>query len=471
MTRRTLFLAGLALVLSAVILSVSLGISDRQPIINGEGFLERSRLALTDIRFYTSIRPFTTDLFFKVFGSSPGQVVFGQMIVNAVAWPFLGFCVACFLRRNILAVAALVLLGSLGLWWNVLAWTLVMRSESANFSFFALWLGCLVLFIGSGRRAMLAVLVPVMLLFSFTRDNIPYLLVGVTLVLLPLLALAERRWLRGHAAGMVMFAIAVAAIFTLQSLSAQATVSRHDDIVPGRTLEFRSRFEFNLINVIFKRILPDPAAYEWFVGRGMPSVDTAMWSGAWASSHDWALYTDDRYVPLRTYVQGPMRGDFAVFLLTHPRYALMQPLQRDSAELWPFDMDGYAYPAERTGQRTILLVSRVWSRVVGQASLLLAGLGILVLGLVVRRPVPEEPAPTCSARRRMLLLSIALLCGMLGQIALIYHVDAMEVSRHLLLVPLGTLATLVLAVLFVLDGLTSGTWAGLSRRFGQRRMA
>lgn len=438
--------AVLALVCAAAILGVSLLIPDRQPIINSEGFLERSRIPLTDLAFYTSIRPFTTDLFFKVFGSDAERVVVGQMLVNALAWPFLGFCAARVLRNGVVAVAALLALASIGLWWNVLGWTLVMRSESACFSFFALWLGCLILFVGSGRWWTLALLAPVTVLFSFTRDNVPYLLIVVLAGFVPLLALTDRARLWRMRFVLGGFALLVAAVFLAQSWTVRHTVARYAEIVPGHTLEFRTRYQFNLINVIFKRILPDPVAERWFRERGMPPVDTGLWAGQWASSNDWALYTDDRYEPFRTYVVERFRGDLALFLLTHPGYALLRPLEREQ-QMWAFDLHGaYYYPPERTGLAPILAVSAAWSGLAGAApvvvpaGLVLIGLGALFGGLL---------------RRPHLAMVLSLGAGLATQALLIYHADAMEVERHSLLVPIGTLVLLAFAVLLAADGLVA----------------
>lgn len=431
---------------AAAILGVSLLIPDRQPIINSEGFLERSRIPLTDLAFYTSIRPFTTDLFFKVFGSDAARVVVGQMLVNALAWPFLGFCAARVLRNGAVAVAALLALASIGLWWNVLGWTLVMRSESACFSFFALWLGCLILFVGSGRWWTLALLVPATVLFSFTRDNVPYLLVVVLAGFVPLLAVTDRARLRRTRVVLGAFALLVAALFLAQSWTVRHATGRYDDIIPGHTLEFRTRYQFNMINVIFQRILPDPVTAGWFLERGMPPVDGSLWAGQWASSNGWALYTEERYEPFRTYVIERFRGDLALFLLTHPGYALRRPLD-EVGRLWAFDLhDAYSYPPERTGLVPILAVSAAWSGLAGvapavvPAGLVLVGLGILFGGL---------------ARRPHLPMLAALGAGLVMQALLIYHADAMEVERHGLLVPIGGLALLVFAVLLAADGLAA----------------
>jgi hypothetical protein len=49
-------------------------------------------------------------------------------------------------------------------------------------------------------------------------------------------------------------------------------------------------------------------------------------------------------------------------------------------------------------------------------------------------------------------MACCLLAGFATQVFLIYHADAMEVARHMLLIPIGTLVVLVFAGFIVLDG-------------------
>lgn len=441
---RTSLPAVLALACTALILAVSFAIPDRQPIINSEGFIERARMALTDLRFYTSIRPFTTDLLFKLYGAEAGRAVAGQMVLNALAWPFLGFCVARTLRSAAVAAIAAVALSSIGLWWNVLGWTLVMRSESTCFALFALWLGWMVLFVVTGRWWTLAPLAAVTLLFSFTRDNIPYLLLMVAVCLPALLALTDRRLLRARAGLLAGFALLVLGVFWLQTLSVRHTLLRLDGMVPNATIEFRTRYQFNLINVVFQRILPDPEVLRWFTGRGMPTVDAGQWAGQWASSHNWALYADDRHTPFRDYIVDRFRGDLAVYLMTHPGFAFGAPL-RAAAQIWNTDLAGfYYYPVGRTGQEVLTRVSDLWDGATGLGwGLLPGGLAlVLAAALALRdRAGPGLPLAAC------------LLAGLLGQALLIFHADAMEIERHSLIVPLGTVVVLILATAAAADAL------------------
>jgi hypothetical protein len=170
--------------------------------------------------------------------------------------------------------------------------------------------------------------------------------------------------------------------------------------------------------VILNRILPDAEMAEWFAERGMPPIPLDRWSGQWATSHDWELYTDSRYTDFRDYVVERFRGDWGLYLLTHPRFALLAPLQ-DREARWPVDLHRYYYPVERAGAPAIAAVSALWNAIAGAGRFVVAAYLIVLTAVVLRLRLLRNP---------QLLMACSLLAGFATQVFLIYHADAMEVA-------------------------------------------
>jgi hypothetical protein len=223
------------------------------PIFNSEGFITRSKNALLTLKFFTSNRPFTTDLLYKVYGSNPSNSVIGQQILSAFCWIFLGFAISLTINKKLLAIFSLILFSTLVFWWNIAGWTYVMRSESSAFSLFALWYAMIILYYQYRWRTLLLLLCIVTILFSFTRDNIPYFLLPFAV----LLYINSRSSFQQQRRGWLIYLIVVIILFISQIISAQ----------------IGARHQFPLINVILKRIIVDEEKTAYFVSHGMPVDD------------------------------------------------------------------------------------------------------------------------------------------------------------------------------------------------------
>jgi len=116
-----------------VVIAFSITQLSGEPIFNSEGFIERAQQnSVLRLSFFTSSRPFTTDFFYKIWGSNTYSVVAGQKIFAVFCWTFLGLAISSTIRNNFLAMLSLVTFSTAVLWWNVGGWANVMRSESLS---------------------------------------------------------------------------------------------------------------------------------------------------------------------------------------------------------------------------------------------------------------------------------------------------------------------------------------------------
>lgn len=388
-----------------------------EPIFNSEGFIRRSKNSILELSFYTSNRPFTTDFFYKIWGSEPYQVVVGQKIFSVFSWTFLGLAISCTIHNPILKLLSLTTFSSIALWWNVGGWNNVIRSESLSFSFFALWYGVALLFKQTKSSKLFVLLIPVTVFFSFTRDNIPYfLLLFIMLTIIYFFVnkeaeLSKRQW--------IIYIVIVLIVSILQSVSAQ----------------IGKRHQFPLINVIFKRILTYDDRIDFFKSRGMP-VDNEFilkWKDQWASGHNWELFKNPKYNPFMEFTLHKGKYVYGAFLLTHLGYSI-KSAWKDRKEIMSKNL--YDYTNHPPLEFLVQICSGFWNTLTNLIKKQLLLLICLVSLLIARREVFPLIAAIC----------------ILFNGFFIYHADAMEVQRHNLIV-LIVLAAVSVHLFFVLTDL------------------
>jgi hypothetical protein len=393
-----------------VVVAFSITQLSGEPISNSEGFIHRSQKSVLHLSFFISSRPFTTDFFYKIWGSDPYLVVVGQKILSVFCWTFLGLAISHILRNPFLAMLSLVTLSTAGLWWNVGGWANVMRSESLAFSFFALWYGCTVLLRETKSWRLFVLLCFVTVFFSFTRDNMPYFLFLFAMFTLVFAkssdAVRKKQWLAYLA---IVLIVAI-----LQSVSAQ----------------IGKRHQFPLINVILQRILPYQDRVHFFQSRGMP-VDAKFietWKGQWASGHDWALFKDPKNKLFMDFTLYKGKYVYGLFLLTHPVYSI-KSAWNDRISI--FSLNKYSYTKAPPSNALVQISSWFWNFCAWLIKNLLPVIFIFSVLIVKHDDFP--------------------LIGMIGIVFngfLIYHADAMEVERHSLIV-LIVLSTVSVHLLFI----------------------
>lgn len=379
------------------------------PIFNSEGFISRSKNSLLNWSFYTSNRPFTTDLLYKIYGSNPPNAVIGQQILSAFSWTLLGFAVSLTIKRQLLSVLALIIFPTLAFWWNITGWTYVMRSESSAFSLFAFWYAMMVLYHKYHWRILLVLLSVVTLFFSFTRDNIPYFLILVAALMF---VISFRSQSKKQRRGWLSYVIIVVIIFTLQVISAQ----------------IGARHQFPLINVIFKRILVDEEKTHYFVSHGMPIDEDFItrWKGQWASSHNWALYKEDKYEDFRNFTLHEGKYVYGLFLLSHADYTFKSAWDNRRSI---FFVSNWYPKYTKNNFHNIVIISQFWELYSSTTFLLIL---MSILSLLFIRNYPY--------------LFIIIPCTIINGI-FIYHADAMEVIRHSLMIMI-VLCTVSMHTLF-----------------------
>lgn len=250
-----------------------------------------------------SRRPWVTPLLYRVVGDDPTRVV-AQAMIGAVCWSLLAAEVSLHLEHRVVRRVAVFAIALLGAGTAIANWDTTILSESLALSTTALAAAAHLRFGRRRDRSSALGAVGATFVWVFTRQNHVVLLglVVATVVVL----LAARRWRRGRwhrpaavlAGGLVVVAVLAAASY-------------------GRNTEIR---EFNLAMVIGQRIITDPGRLAWFEDAGMPLPAAAV------PGH--LIFPDDMLADpdFRRWVREDGNATYARFLLTHPWYALTEPL-------------------------------------------------------------------------------------------------------------------------------------------------
>ena len=387
-----------------------------EPLSFPDNYFKTAKTSLFNLSLYTADRPFTIYLFYKLMAYQSDLIVLGQKLLSAFSWTFLGYAVGRTLSLRTLALLMIPLFALVALSWNIAGWNRALLTESLAFSLFALWYGCLLIF--ERHRHILAfyALCTVSFLFSFTRDHLAYFLLSFALLQLTLHWLAKKR---NHIKSWLIFAAFAVLVFLLQSVSSHV----------GK------RHQFPLINVFLQRVVPDSERADWFQKRGAPIeslLDAPVaWGGAFASSHDWALYRQPRYQPFRQWILSTAKADYAWYLITHPGYTLgtawMSRSQIYSAHL-------HDYTGPPPDQALTKVAGAIWNPT--NVPFILSALALFAFGCW-RWPITKFP----------LLIAI---CA-LGNGIFIFHADAMEIPRHGLFVPVALATTAVHGLALFID--------------------
>jgi hypothetical protein len=394
--------------------------------IDVKDYLHQSTLSLFSKDFYASKpqsgfspRPFTVPLFYKIAGSKGETIVQMQKIIHTFSTFVLVCSLLLLLKTSVARYFMMFFIYFLMSWWNILGWTNQLLSESLSMSLLFLWLGTFLLYFSKRRPWYLVIHGVIAILFSFTRDSWPYLLILLYSVMIIITLILDRPLLKSYG---IMLLLSVAIFF-----------------IQGKTAEIGQRTKLPVLNTIVLRILPVPENYNWFVIRGLPTAGLIekQFSGIDINKENdlwkvYGLYTDPTYKSFQSWASEKGKSVYAQFLLTHPSYTLLfhepySKLKRIFAYNLSYSnsVNGYSLLAEK------------WFPFFSPLSLLF--LMILILYLFITN------------RKSSLLLPLVFCLLFLFNVFLMYNADTMEMERHLFITMIMVQLISIWAVSILVD--------------------
>jgi hypothetical protein len=352
---------------------------------------------------WAGARPPVTSLLIKLAGSSRGFLA-TQAAIAALCWGFLAFTVGRLAESGWKRVAAAWAILAFATAFPVTLWNRSVLSESLSMSLLALLFALLIWTAREWTWPRIAATTVVCLCFAATRDAQIWTvaLLAVAIAVRAIVALKKNPRIARRAASLSACLLAVVV------LTGWGTVSSH------RTRE-------NVADVFYVRIFPFPTRVAWFAAHGMPQqgqVNQLARSTESTPNVAKVVYiapTDSAFAPLDRWLDSKGSDAYFLWLLTHPGYAISEPLQRPERSYDFANGDLMFYAAQAHQLRSPLTVV-VWPSLIG----LLVQLGVAVYVSLISRAWRQP------VWRMVFSLTVIGVLSML----VAWHGDGQEVTRH-----------------------------------------
>ena len=339
----------------------------------------------------------TVPFFYKLAGNTSHSIAVFQVCFSILCWGLLALLVARAVQFAWLKPFAFLIVLMFSLSAHIIMWDGIILSDSISFSLMALVIANFFWLLESWhwRKAVLVLVVG--LLWAFSRDTNAWLILmlGCSLIIV-----AALRWSRHY----LLIGAAFVMIFGANEISQN----------------YSQRWVMPFINVVGRRILPNPEWTAYFAGLGMPVTPALMrLSGQLAWHQDRAFYKDPALQDFRDWVSSRGKSSYTRFLLSHPAMTLQEPLRNIGALIVP-KLDYYGAddaPPILGGAVAEAIYFEKWPMLWGWASGIIFGCASVIA------------ARTRQPRWLMPLLMVALAYP---HAALAWHGDANDVGRHAL---------------------------------------
>ncbi|MFC2172002.1 hypothetical protein ACFLU6_05145 [Acidobacteriota bacterium] len=361
-------------------------------------FIDMASQPLFGSGLWAGLRPPVVPLIYKILGNHSGLVVLFQWLLSVICWSLLALSLTRVIKLKWLKIVAcgVVLLFSMST--EIIVWEKIIQSESITLSLLALFVASWLWLLQSWQWTKALVTMAVAALWVFTRESNAWIVLCLAVILI----ITGVVW-RSQRRGLVMAAVFIG-LFLINDISSNAG----------------QRWIFPFLNVLAKRVLPDPAYLAYFEQRGMPVSPALMRrSTRWASSDDWAFYHDPDLEEFREWMHRSGKSTYVRFLLTDPSRTLQDPLRNletliyiDTGYFAPLDF----IPILPKSVNDIVFFRRfvlvfAWSVAVSFG---------IALALAVRQ------------RRLIWIVPLLLIFLAYPHGIIVWHGDAMEVERHAL---------------------------------------
>lgn len=256
---------------------------------------------------FFSPRPFTTSLFYKLVDSDPYKMVMLQKLTYSFCVIMFALIFIFFIDSVILKICTFYLLLFLFSWQNIAGWTDNILSEPTSNSLLFLWLGILMLFIKYNNWVITLLFCTLTVLFSFTRDSWPY----VILLAIFVITVYDFFQNKQHVYKNVFTLLFCIGLFFIQ----------------GKTSEIGQRHKLPIFNNIVGRVCKSDEYLKWFETRGMPmasQIKKDFINKNVDSKKDrtfiYEKYKDSTYLPLMNWSANEGKSIYQLFLISHPSY-------------------------------------------------------------------------------------------------------------------------------------------------------
>jgi hypothetical protein len=396
---------------------------------DASNYVFQSKMDISTVEFwfpsfqlYLTPRPFSVPLLYKLAGSEPQQIICLQKVIHFLAGFLLSVSVGMFMRHKVLKFLVPLALCIIFCWWNILGWTQQLLSESLSFSFLFIWVSSLLIYTKFNRPGFLIFHIAITIIFSFTRDSWPAVLIVFYIMLSFVFYFYHNLKMN---VSLLLFLMSVI-IFNVQQNSVQKG----------------ERHRIPIFNNIAIRILNHPDYLEYFTNRGMPMAEELKADLLGVDlrentnrGHLYDLYYSEKYKILHKWIVDNGRSVYLGFLMTHPSYLLMVREPQSNLKLF-YERNLYSY----TG--TPLGISTVVDPLFPVISYVALFIFIILLSII-----------NYQKKNVAHILFIVLYFTLVLNAILIYNADSLEINRHLFFNSIFVEVIGVVVLTFIFDNL------------------
>lgn len=415
----------LNIILCIVTLFCSLQIKLDPPVWKGYGdptdYMDQSKIPLNDIHFYIPIkhdnfypRPFTVPLIYKLVNGNPESIIIIQKIIHFLSAFIFASVLLLYIKRNRAKVFFLISWYLLMIWWNILGWTNNILSESLSISFLFLWLSTFLSYQKKQNIFTIIIHCLVTILFSFTRDSWPYILIAFYAIYIIYSLLWDKKIKIAYS---IFLSVSILLFITQQY-----------------TAKVGQRYRLPVLNNIVNRIIPNENYTQWFVDNGMPCKDLLKqkYSNLTNFQEIYSLYNDTTFNELHHWAIEKGNVVYMKFLLTHPKVLLLfDEKQPNLKRIFACD---FGYTGDMKG------ISYISFYIFPFFSLLSILLLLIFISFISFRENINQ-----------IIFSITLIIIFTLNAFLLYSADAIEVERHLYLTSIMIQFIGIYLITFILD--------------------
>jgi len=277
-----------------------------------------------------------------------------------------------------------------------------------------LWIASFLLVFSKRTKISILFHILITVLFSFTRDSWPYILIVFYGMFIIIALLWDKKMVKTS----VVFLLLSCSIFVVQQKSAQ----------------IGQRYRLPIMNNVVFRILPNKEYLQWFSDKGMPCVNLLKknYSNLDAYEKIYPIYTDATLLKFSDWAGNEGRPIYTKFIMTHPSYLfLLNETPSNLNRIFAYDI---GYTDEVRGHS---LLSQYIFPVFNTLIILL--LNVFLVYLFFKE------------KRIIWLLPTVLIAIFTFNAFLLYIADSMEVERHLFVTNIMIQFVGILSVCFILD--------------------
>jgi hypothetical protein len=271
-------------------------------------YLDPAKTPFFSSQLWMGFRPVTVPLIYHLAGANPNTIVWLQFTLSIIAWLSLALLLTYEIKSVWVKYITFVIVLVFSTNANIVIWDKSILSDSLAISFMVAFLAANLWMMRSQSLAAFGTVLITGILWTLTRETQAWLLPLLALVYL-LAGLATRTPKR---IAYFLLAILFLAVFMFNQVSSQSG----------------QRWQMPLIHVYSERIFPYPEKVNFFARWGMPvNTQVLALAGTWNDQKQWIL---SQYPQLhdfyRWYLQSGQQT-MLVFLLEHPKAALVDPLK------------------------------------------------------------------------------------------------------------------------------------------------